>query len=104
MAKSTGSAGSSGLIEFYGTECHFCIQMEPLLQQLEQETGLKVKKIEVWHNAKNAELMKGYDRGFCGGVPFFFNEKSKEWICGAADYDEFKAWALKGQKSKGKKK
>lgn len=62
------------LLEFYGTECPHCITMAPLVQRLEKEFKVKVEKIEVWHNAKNAELMRQYDRGFCGGVPFFFNE------------------------------
>ena len=81
------------LIEFYGTECVHCRKMEPLIQKLQQETGLKVVRMEVWHNEENAKFMKQCDKGFCGGVPFFFNKKSGKWICGNTDYDSLRKWA-----------
>ncbi|MBI4162722.1 MAG: hypothetical protein HY513_03490 [Candidatus Aenigmarchaeota archaeon] len=83
----------SGLLEFYGTECVHCREMEPLIEKLKQETGIVVQRIEVWHNAQNAEMLKKYDKGFCGGVPFFINKQSGKWICGSTSYDKFKAWA-----------
>lgn len=82
------------LLEFYGTECKFCIQMAPLVEKLEKEEGVKVEKFEVWHNAKNAELQKKHDKGFCGGVPFFINTATNDKICGAVSYEDFKKWAL----------
>lgn len=84
----------SHLIEFYGTECTFCKKMEPLIAQLEAETGLAVQKFEVWHNEENAKLWKEMDAGFCGGVPLFVNTKTNKKICGAVDYKRFKGWAL----------
>jgi hypothetical protein len=68
--------------------------MEPLVQRLETETGLNVAKLEVWHNEANAKLMREYDKGYCGGVPFFFNRKTGKWICGSADFERLKHWAL----------
>jgi hypothetical protein len=68
--------------------------VEPLVERLENETGVKVAKLEVWHNEANAKLMREYDRGYCGGVPFFYNKKSEKWICGSADYERLKNWAL----------
>jgi thiol-disulfide isomerase/thioredoxin len=82
------------LLDFYGTECPHCIDMDPLMERLEKEEGIKVKKVEVWHNSKNAELWKKYDQGKCGGVPFFYNTKTKKFLCGSTDYATFKKWAL----------
>jgi len=82
------------LIEFYGIECQHCIQMQPLIERLEEETGLKIKRIEVWHNETNAKFMEQFDKGFCGGVPFFFNKKTGKWICGSASYENLKSWAM----------
>ncbi|MCH8741305.1 hypothetical protein IH779_00100 [Patescibacteria group bacterium] len=82
------------LLEFYGTECVHCIEMRPLVEKLEKEEGVKVKRIEIWHNSENAQLMSQYDKGFCGGVPFFFNTKNEKWICGSATYEKLKKWAL----------
>ncbi|MEE9594434.1 MAG: hypothetical protein V3V92_03445 [Candidatus Hydrothermarchaeales archaeon] len=83
----------SELIEFYGTECHFCNHMDPLLERLEDEEGIKIKKIEVWHNEANAKLFRDFDKGYCGGVPFFYNKRTDKWICGAMDYEDLKKWA-----------
>jgi len=81
------------LLMFYGTECIHCHEMMPLVDKLEKETKLKVKKLEVWHDSKNAAIFQKLDQGKCGGVPFFYNEKTKKWICGAVPYAELKAWA-----------
>jgi thiol-disulfide isomerase/thioredoxin len=81
------------LLDFFGTECVHCHEMDPLVERLEQELKVKVEHIEVWHNAKNAELLQKLDKGFCGGVPFFFNRKTGKWICGSTNYEKFKAWA-----------
>jgi hypothetical protein len=68
--------------------------MEPLVERLEQEEKVNVARLEVWHNEANAKLMREYDKGFCGGVPFYFNKKTGKWICGGADYERLKKWAL----------
>jgi len=86
----------NNLVEFYGEECPHCVRMVPLVERLEKEEGLKVNRFEVWHNDSNLEKMKGYDKGLCGGVPFFFNTETKAYICGETDYESFKAWARPG--------
>lgn len=81
------------LLLFNGTECVHCHEMEPLVERLEKETGIKIEKLEVWHNAKNAKLLQELDKGYCGGIPFFFNKKTGKWICGSASYEKLKDWA-----------
>ena len=68
--------------------------MDPLVEKLEKELKIKVEKLEVWHNSKNAEILRKLDNGKCGGIPFFFNENTKKFICGATSYEKLKAWAL----------
>lgn len=80
------------LHEFYGAECPHCITMMPLVDKLIAE-GFDIKKHEVWHNEKNAELMKGHDKGLCGGVPFFINTDSEQFLCGEADEKALRKWA-----------
>ena len=82
------------LLKFTGKECVHCHDMDPLDEKMEKEIGVELKRIEVWHNAANAHLMEQYDKGYCGGVPFYFNTKTKKWICGAVDYDKLKNWAM----------
>ncbi|MBI4181443.1 MAG: hypothetical protein HY520_00545 [Candidatus Aenigmarchaeota archaeon] len=82
------------LLWFYGTECVHCHEMDPLAERLEQEEGIALLKLEVWHDMKNAAVLADLDNGKCGGVPFFFNKLTGKWICGSTSYDKFKAWAL----------
>lgn len=81
------------LIMFHGTECPHCRNMDEPVEQLERELKVKVSKLEVWHNGKNAQLLEMIDKGLCGGVPFFWNAKTKKHICGETDYDTLREWA-----------
>jgi hypothetical protein len=55
------------LLEFYGTECVHCKEMEPLIERLEAEEKIAITRLEVWHNEKNAALLRQLDPGHCGG-------------------------------------
>ena len=86
------------LIMFSGTECVHCKEMYPIVEKVEKDLGIKVTRLEVWHNADNAKLMKEADKDaegneFCGGIPFFYNEKTGKKICGNTKYERLKAWA-----------
>jgi thiol-disulfide isomerase/thioredoxin len=94
MAAAKSKQANPDLIEFYGTECVHCHEMQPLIEQLEKEEGIILTRLEVWHNSENAAIMQQCDDGKCGGVPFFFNKKTGKWICGSVDYEELKKWAL----------
>ncbi len=83
------------LLEFYGEECPHCNLMRPLVEKFEKEEGVKVEQYETWHNEENAKKMREYDKGYCGGVPFFFNTDTEKYICGEASYEELKEWAIK---------
>ena len=81
------------LLNFYGRECPHCKTMDPIIDQLEKETGLSVERLETWHDEKNLKILSDYDRGQCGGVPFFYNTETKKSICGEASLDELTSWA-----------
>ncbi len=87
-------AEESHLIEFYGTECSHCRSLEPLIARLQDEEGVTIQKLEVWHNEENARLMRDYDKGYCGGVPFCYNTKTGKWLCGSVSYEKLRDWAL----------
>ena len=87
-------AGENHLLVFYGTECPHCEHMFRLVARFEEENGVRLEKIEVWHNEENTRIMEGYDvDGTCGGVPFFYNTKTKAWLCGEVKYQEIIDWA-----------
>lgn len=73
--------------------------MRPVVEQLEAETGKKITELEVWHSEENANVMRDYGDAIkkaCGGdlgVPAFFNEKTKNAVCGMATLEKLKSWA-----------
>jgi thiol-disulfide isomerase/thioredoxin len=91
----------TGRIMFWARECPHCKKMMPYVDKLEKETGIKLKKLEIWHNEKNADLMRSYRSIIapkCGGqlrTPTFFNTKTNDVICGEVDYKTLKEWASK---------
>jgi hypothetical protein len=74
--------------------------MIPLVEKLAQETGVVVERLEVWHDEKNADLMRSFRpliSAKCGGqlrVPTFLDPGSSEVLCGEVSYETLKAWAL----------
>ena len=84
----------SDLLMFTGAECPHCHEMDPLMERLEKEEKIKIEMLEVWHSSKNKKIQEEYDNGKCGGVPFFFNKKTKKFICGSTSYANLKKWAL----------
>ncbi len=78
---------------FYGNECSHCHAMMPLVDKLISE-GIKIEKLETWHNKQNALLFEKKEQGICGGVPFFYNDETGASICGEASEDEVRKWAI----------
>jgi len=91
----------ANMFMFHGRECPHCKKMMPLVEKLEQETGILFDKREVWHEEKNADLMRSYRpilTAKCGGqlkVPAFLNPDAGDAVCGEMDYEKLKDWALK---------
>lgn len=89
-----------GLLFFHGRECGHCIKMEPIVERLEKEEGLKIIRAEVWHDEENAEYMGEFSKQIleaCGGyglaVPAFVNTETNKALCGEVDYETLKKWA-----------
>lgn len=69
--------------------------MEKHLDKLEKEDGVRVQRLEIWHNEDNNKMLEKLDCEDepCGGVPFFLNQKNKKTLCGEVTYKEVKEWA-----------
>ena len=81
------------LYEFYGDSCPHCTAMEDDVEKVQEEEDVDIEQLEVWNDKENAKKQKEFDDGKCGGVPFFYNTESEEWICGETSYETLKAWA-----------
>ncbi len=86
---------------FHGRECPHCKNMMPYVYKLEEEEGIKLERLEVWHNEKNADLMRSYREILapkCGGqlrTPTFFDPETNDVLCGEVEYEKLKEWASK---------
>ncbi len=81
---------------FYGDGCPHCHTVMPTVDKLIGE-GIKIEKLETWNNDENAKLAEKKDHGRCGGVPFFLNEESNQFICGSSDEETIRTWASGGE-------
>jgi thiol-disulfide isomerase/thioredoxin len=82
------------LYMFYGEECPHCEKMMPVVEEVESEKGVEIERLEVWHDKENAEKMQGIEEfEECGGVPFFYNTETGQWICGEAGSQKLADWA-----------
>lgn len=82
------------LLFFYGEGCPYTKRSEPAILCLEASLGKKIKRLETWKNDENSilyRLVGGYE--LCGGVPFFYNENTKNSLCGAQNCEDLKKWA-----------
>ena len=71
--------------------------MMPIVDKLIGE-GKEIAKLETWHNEENSGKLEKADGGRCGGVPFFHNTDTDQFICGAANESRIRDWA-DGRKS-----
>jgi len=94
----SGTPTDGQILEFYGAECPHCINMVPIVEQVEKETGITVVRLEVWYNETNKAKMTEYKdmitAGCNGsfGVPAFVNLNTGKSVCGELTADELKAF------------
>lgn len=84
------------IIEFYGETCPHCVSMKPIIEELEKEMNMTVRKLEVWNDPKNRAEMEKHNQLIsqaCGGyaaVPSFVNTATGQALCGAHDKSDLK--------------
>ena len=89
----------SKILMFHGRECPHCKKMMPLVERMIEEEKVEVEKHEVWHDEKNADLMRSHREIItpkCGGqlrVPTFIKTESQDAVCGEMEYEKLVAWA-----------
>ena len=71
------------LLEFIADGSDNCDQMEPVVKRLEEDLGITVRKINISRRQEFASLFDTCGGNECGNVPFFYNRKTAQAICGA---------------------
>lgn len=86
-AVTTPPLEQEGVTFFYGEGCPYTTRVLPDVECLETamtSQGRKLGRREVWHDEDNQRKYIEVARGKCRGVPFFVNEKTGRFVCGAA--------------------
>lgn len=81
------------MLEFVTEGSDHCTQMEPVVQRLEKDLRIKVRKINI---SKRQDFVKLYDcvgGNECGTVPFFYNRRTAQAVCGPTPYQNLKKLA-----------
>lgn len=82
------------ILEFVTEGSDHCVQMEPVVKRLEKDLRIKVRKINI---SKRQDFVKLYDcvgGNECGTVPFFYNRRTAQAICGPTPYQNLKSLAI----------
>ena len=78
------------LVAFYSKEDKGEYEaMEPILQRLERRLGKRILRFDVGKQ-RNADLLVCLDdKNQCNSLPYFYNRKTHDFICGGTSTDSF---------------
>jgi hypothetical protein len=82
------------LLEFISDESDHCSQMEPVVRRLEHDLRTKVRRINISRKHEYVKLYECVGGNECGSVPFFYNRRTAQAICGATPYHNLKNLAM----------
>jgi hypothetical protein len=81
------------LIEFHSDNNDHSNQMEPVLQRLEEDLQTKVRRVNINRRREFYGLMEAMGHDECGSLPFYYNRRTAQAVCGATSYLNLKRWA-----------
>eukprot|EP00922_Rhytidocystis_sp_ex-Travisia-forbesii_P010689 GHVS01015648.1.p1 GENE.GHVS01015648.1~~GHVS01015648.1.p1 ORF type:complete len:152 (-),score=16.23 GHVS01015648.1:1-417(-) len=68
--------------------------MESSVSAVSKHMNINVARLEVWHNKENMIVLQQLDRkSRCGGLPYYYNTRTCQWICGATTTYNLHLWA-----------
>jgi thiol-disulfide isomerase/thioredoxin len=87
------------ILEFYGEGCSHCAKMIPVVAQVENETSVKFRRLEIWYNKTNQDIFHTYGDKIqrdCGalGVPTFTSLKTNRSRCGEMIASDLKYFVM----------
>jgi thiol-disulfide isomerase/thioredoxin len=85
---------TSFFLEFVTDNSEPCKLMEPVVKRLEKDLNIKTRKIDI---SKRRDFMKLYEvvgGNECGSVPFYYNRRTSQAVCGPTTYLNLKRLAM----------
>ena len=78
------------LMEFHSDNCDHCEQMEPVLKRLENDLKTKIRRINIFRRREFMSLLESIGHDECGSLPFYYNRRTGQAVCGATSYMNLK--------------
>ena len=63
-----------------------CEQMRPVVERLEEDLSTKVRRININRKGDFLSVFEACGGNECGNVPFYYNRRTAQAICGATPY------------------
>jgi hypothetical protein len=84
---------TSYIIEFVTDSSDTVDQMDAVVERLERDCNLKVRKVNINRKAEYYTAFECTGGSECGNVPFFWNRRTGQAICGPTNYLNLKRLA-----------
>ena len=81
------------LIEFVSDGSDHCEQMKPVVERLEKDLRTTVRVVNINRRSEFAELFECVGGNECGSLPFFYNRRTAQAVCGATPYTNLRKLA-----------
>ena len=92
LPKPTPHEDNCYLLEFHTDNNDLVDQMEPVLERLEEDLGTKVRRINIFRRKEFMGLLEAIGFDECGSIPFYYNRRTGQAICGPTSYLNLKRW------------
>lgn len=82
------------LIEFVTDGSEQCKKMEQIVRDVEKDLNIKVRRIDVSKKPSFVQLYECVGGNECGVLPFYYNRRTAQAICGATYYENLMLLAM----------
>lgn len=74
------------IVEFVSDRSEPCKQMTPIVHKIQKELKVKVRTINISKNPSFLQLYECVGGNECGNLPFYYNRRTGQAVCGKTDY------------------
>ena len=92
LPKVIPSPDKSYLVSFVSDDYDHCEQMEPVLKRLEDDLGTVIRRIDIARRREFMGLLEAMGHNDCGTLPFYYNRRTGQAVCGATTYVNLRRW------------
>lgn len=82
------------LLEFHSDQAEYKDEMEPVLRRLENDLSTKVRRINIFRRREFMGVLEKIGHDECGQLPFYYNRRTGQAVCGATSYMNLRRWAV----------